>query len=67
MLVIRPYSNFYIRRLLCLSTMSALPFDKLDIDDVISKLTTDEKVALLTGLDMVCVAYMRRCIETSPA
>lgn len=29
------------------------PFDKLDVDDVLSKLQTPEKVALLTGLDMV--------------
>lgn len=33
--------------------MSPLPFDKLDVEDVISKLATSEKVALLTGLDMV--------------
>lgn len=36
------------------STMTTpRPFDKLDVEDVISKLKTSEKVALLTGLDMV--------------
>lgn len=44
--------------------MSALPFDKLDIDNVIPNLTTDEKVALLTGLDMVRMVYMCRSIGT---
>lgn len=46
-----------------INTMSALPFDKLDVDDVILKLTTEEKVTLLSGLDMVCTVKTCRIIE----
>lgn len=30
------------------------PFDKLDVEDALGKLTVAEKVALLAGKDMVC-------------
>ncbi len=30
------------------------PFEKLDVEETISKLTINEKILLLSGKDMVC-------------
>lgn len=30
------------------------PFEKLDVEDTIAKLTIDEKILILSGKDMVC-------------
>lgn len=38
--------------------MAPRPFDKLDVEDVLSKLTVAEKVDLLTGKDMVSKAAL---------
>lgn len=48
------------------TTSEPRPFGQLDIDDILSKLTLQEGVSLLAGLDMVCYLPVQfPCCQTS--